>query len=733
MNYTQLKSFIQRFLELSGVKLAGHELDEYSKRYQDVQVNSLVEFSNLLTETGNRLHFLFTAHHLDVDAFIKECRKLSAPLFVFLKSSPTIEPALIYFCDSNHIFLRDLSGKESKISPDSLSTMLANVGNLCADGYLTELKAAPEKDIVFFSGYPVPGLLRQHDNDKHLSPVTRVFRILKEEKQNISHIYFYAIMMGLVSLALPLGIQAIIGLISGGLFLNSVVVLMVLVVAATIVSGWIQVLQLSVVEVLQQRIFAKAAIEFAFRIPRLRIEGLGNSYAPELMNRFFDVLTIQKSLPKILIDLSTAGVQIIFGLILLSLYHPFFIILGIFITLFIVGVFYVTGKKAIETDLNSSKYKYKVAYWIEELARTLATFKLAGNTPLPLQKMDKLLTNYLKYRQSHFNVLVKQFKAIIAFKTFITAGLLILGGVLVVDKQINLGQFVAAEVIILLVLSSVEKIISTLESVYDVITAADKVGHITDLELERENGIYLNDLNADDSLTIELRNVSYQYPGASQQVLSQVNFTIHPGEKVCICGFNGSGKSTLIKLVSGLLQGYDGRILINGQPLRQINLSSFRSVVADNLSDQEIFEGTIEENITLNRSGIKLEHIQDAINKAGLSDFILSLDKGIYTQIEAGGTFLSKSNKQKLLLARSFVAKPKLLVIDEFFYNADKQEKERMLKQILSSETQCSVLIISNEKTIMEQCNKVVLMQKGNVADTGTYAQLLNKGLIQQI
>lgn len=732
MNYTQLKPFIQRFLELSGVKIPGYELDEFVKRYQDISINNFADFNNVLAETGNRLHFLFNAHHLSEEAFIEESANLNAPLLVFLKSANSLEIGIIRFCDKKHIFIQPWNGEETKVPSEKLPSMLANAMDLCGGKDIPGLEHTPKNHIVFFSGYPVPSLLK-HNHEEHLSPVARVFRLLKEEKQNISHIYFYAIMMGLVSLALPLGIQAIIGLISGGLFLNSVIVLMLLVVAATIVSGWIQVLQLSVVEVLQQRIFAKAAIEFAFRIPRLRIEGLGNSYAPELMNRFFDVLTIQKSLPKILIDLSTAGIQIIFGLILLSLYHPLFIILGIFITLFIVGVFYATGKKAIETDLNSSKYKYKVAYWIEELARTLATFKLAGNTSLPLQKMDKLLTNYLKYRQSHFNVLVKQFKAIIAFKTFITAGLLILGGVLVVDKQINLGQFVAAEVIILLVLSSVEKIISTLESVYDVITAADKVGHITDLELERENGIYLEDLHVEESLTIELRNLSYRYHDAKKPVLNNVNFTIHPGEKVCIAGFNGSGKSTLIKLVSGLLQGYDGRILINNQPLRQINLASYRSIVADNLSDQEIFEGTIEENITLNRVGLTLQDIQSAITKAGLDDFILSLEKGIYTTLEAGGTFLSKSNKQKLLLARSFVSKPKLLVIDEFFYNADRQEKERILSQILSPNTTCSLLIISNEKTIMEQCNKVILMQSGNVLATGTYAQLLNNGSIQQI
>ncbi|MFN7313617.1 MAG: peptidase domain-containing ABC transporter [Bacteroidota bacterium] len=736
MNIEKLIQLINHFLKHSGIAYDPFTLDNFYKRYEPLPIQSIDEFAQKLSEIAEHYRVVFQVHHLSKSSFIDEVPQSELPVIGFVCKDNQWEPAIVRKGKGkNEYILVELSGTEISDTLPNLTNKLIGFGELkqtCLVPNEPQWQKIDDDHLLFFTCFKVPSLLG-HDDHPHITPLQRVFRLLKEEKNDISYIYFYAIMMGLVSLALPLGIQAIIGLISGGLFLNSVIVLMFLVIAATIASGWIQVLQLSVVEVLQQRIFAKAAMEFTYRIPRLKIEALGNTYAPELMNRFFDILTIQKSLPKILIDLSTAGVQILFGLILLAFYHPLFIFLGLFITFFIVLVFFATGKKAVETDIQSSKYKYKVAYWIEELARTLPTFKQAGDTPLPINKMDKLVSNYLTYRKSHFKILVKQFKAIIAFKTFITAGLLVLGGILVVERQINLGQFVAAEVIILLVLSSVEKLISTLENVYDVITAADKVGHVTDIDIERNTGIYLEDLDIDNRFSLEARDLSYFYPGSPKKVLSKVNFTVSNHEKVCILGYNGSGKSTLVKIISGMLQQYEGRILVNGHPLKQINLNAFRNIIANNLNDQEIFEGTIEENITLMRAGINLRDIEDAIEKAGLKDFVLGLDKGIYTNLEAGGTFLSKSNKQKLLLARSFVSKPKLLVIDEFFYNAEKQEKENLLKNILSADFKCAVLIISNEKSIMEKCDNIIMLQDGQVMVQGSYDELMSKGLIQNV
>ena len=162
------------------------------------------------------------------------------------------------------------------------------------------------------------------ENNELLTPVQRFWRLLRPDRKEIRNVYVYAFFFGLVNLSLPLGIQSIVNLIQGGQINTSWVVLVIFVIVGIAINGVLQVQQLKIAEHLQQKIFSRAAFEFAYRIPKVKLEALYRKYAPELMNRFFDVVAIQKGLSKILIDFSTASIQTIFGLILLSLYHPFF-------------------------------------------------------------------------------------------------------------------------------------------------------------------------------------------------------------------------------------------------------------------------------------------------------------------------------------------------------------------------------------------------------------------------
>src|SRR5919202_877516 len=297
------------------------------------------------------------------------------------------------------------------------------------------------------------------------SPLQRLIRLLTVEKKDIGYIYLYALITGLISLSLPLGIQAVFTLVSGGLVFSSVYVLISLVIIGVLVTGLLLVGQMTLVEVLQQRIFAKAAFEFTYRLPRIQPDALSGYYPPELMNRFFDVLTIQKGLPKLLIDLTAAAVQIIFGIILLSAYHPIFVGFGLFTIVVIILICWAYGPAGVKTSLNESKYKYKVVAWLEDIARELPVYRYQQSTTLePIDKMDDLVANYVHYRTQHFKVLKRFFYSAVAFKTIVTGGLLILGTTLVVGREMSLGQFVAAELIIVLITSSVDKLISGIDT-----------------------------------------------------------------------------------------------------------------------------------------------------------------------------------------------------------------------------------------------------------------------------
>ncbi|MFN9115687.1 MAG: ABC transporter transmembrane domain-containing protein, partial [Bacteroidota bacterium] len=303
-----------------------------------------------------------------------------------------------------------------------------------------------------------------------MTPLKRYYNLLGIDKKDIIQLFFYAIFAGLISLSLPLGIQAIINFIQAGRMSASWIVLIILVVIGVALVGVLSLMQLRITENLQQKIFVRSSFDFAARFPKIKFESIYNVYPPEVANRFFDTISIQKGTSKLLIDFSAALLQIFFGIILLSLYHPYFILFGIFLIILLYVIFKFSYRTGLETSLKESHFKYKVASWLQEMARNNFSFRKALNYDFALEKNNTLVTDYLGYREKHFKIIQRQFTQLIVFKMIITTCLLSIGGYLVITQQMNIGQFVAAEIIILLVINSVEKIILGLETLYDVLT-----------------------------------------------------------------------------------------------------------------------------------------------------------------------------------------------------------------------------------------------------------------------
>ncbi|MFC5269670.1 peptidase domain-containing ABC transporter [Adhaeribacter terreus] len=563
-------------------------------------------------------------------------------------------------------------------------------------------------------------------------PLTRFLQLVASEKSAIGYLYIYAVLMGLISLSLPLGIQSIVSFIATGQVSASVVLLISLLILGILITGGLQVMQLWLVEFIQQRIFAKTAFEFAFRIPRLKLEYLRQYYPPELVNRFFDTISLQKGFAKILVDFSTAVIQIVFGLILLSFYHPYFIFLGI-ILIFVLGlILRITGPKGIKSSLSESKYKYKLVNWLEEVARTQSTFRLSGYSNLPLDKANGFVNNYLHARRQHFGVLMTQYFSFVGFKTFITGSLLILGCVLVIQQEINIGQFVASEIIIILIMTAVEKIIIKLENVYDVLTSLDKIGIVTDLPIENASGFKLEPLQGQNGMLVAVKSLKFGYPEGKKPVLKDVSFTLQPGERVCLAGANDSGKTTLLHLLLGLYSSYEGSIAYNHLPLRNLNKANLRRHIGDNLSHEQLFDGTLLENLTLGRQ-VPVKDVLWALENAGLQNFMEQSADGLNTYLSAGSYQLPQSLARKLIVARSLVLRPKFLILDELITGFDKHEKDRLLNLLLSPERSWTLLLISNDPEVMKRCDRVLLLTKGTVSAEGTFSQISENKLFQEL
>lgn len=552
-----------------------------------------------------------------------------------------------------------------------------------------------------------------------INPVRRFYSYLMLEKSEILYIYFYAALSGLLYLSLPLGIQAIVSFLFGGLVSTSLVVLILLVVLGVALNGYLQILQMKVTERIQRKLFTRFALAFSERFPRLKLEAVDDYYLPELVNRFFDTSSLQKGISKILLDLPAASIQILFGLILLSLYSSMFIAFGLLLVFLLYLIFRFTAAAGISSSILESDYKYQVGYWLEEIARNVKTFKLSGNTDIAINKTDELVSGYLDARTNHFKILLTQYWAFVAFKTIITAALLIAGAVLFVQQQINIGQFVASEIIILTILNSVEKIITGLEGVYDILTSLEKIGKVLDKPVEED--LAGSVIASETPFHVAMNDVSFAYPDSKANVLSHLNLTVLPGEKVAVCGTKDSGKSSLIKLFTGMYENYTGSILINEMPISSYDLKSLRDRIGVYFSRTEIFEGTLFENLTLLRTGVTEEQVIPIAKAVGLLEYIQAHKLGLHQTLDTYGRKLPESVKAKILLCRALLKQPKLLLIDDFRHHLEYNEQMEIAQYLTDSRRHYSLIIRTSDAKLMQQCNKVVLMHEGKIAAIGPY------------
>jgi ABC-type bacteriocin/lantibiotic exporter with double-glycine peptidase domain len=556
--------------------------------------------------------------------------------------------------------------------------------------------------------------------DNHIpSIVARFWSMLRPDQKEIRNIYLFSIFSGILSLGLPLGIQMIINFIELGQMSTSWFVLVVIVVLSIGFSGLLNIFQLRITENLQQRIFTRSAFEFAERIPLIRLKELMKKYGTDLTHRFFDTLTIQKGMSKLLIDFTAAILQLVFCLVLLSFYHSFFIFLGVFLVFTLGLIVRLTARQGMLASLDESSYKYKIAHWLKEIAQARFSFNLSGNRKFHIYRTDEFVQGYLSARDQHFKVLVKQYAYLIIFKVLIALTFLIIGGLLVINQQMNIGQFVASEIIILLILSAVEKLILSIEVVYDVFTAIEKIGQVTDLpiELAQKNEMELVDVNG---LSIEFDQVSCQLDSYELSPLTDIQLQIHPQEKIGFISDSSLSTSVLFCSLVGLLDCSKGTISFNGIPLENLNKQSLREQIGSVLYRDQLVYGSVMDNIRFGRNEISLAMIEEELSALNLKSFIHAMTDKFQGILNPESHLIPVDVERKLLVARALIGQPNLLILEDPTAGLTSIQKEEILQQLFKNENK-TVLVASSDPMVLTYCSRIIEIHQGKIRFDGSY------------
>jgi ABC-type bacteriocin/lantibiotic exporter with double-glycine peptidase domain len=562
-----------------------------------------------------------------------------------------------------------------------------------------------------------------HGHHEHPSPYARLAALLREERTDLIVLTCYTIIVGVLALAVPLAMQSLVNIIAARAATQPLIVLGFLVLVGLLAAGILNLLELSLVETMQQRIFARSALRMAQRMIRANSVALEATYGPELANRFFDVLTIQKSLAKLLLDGLAAFLSALVGLILMAVYSPILLGFDLFLLAFAAFVIFVLGIKGLRTSIAESAEKYKVASWLEELARCQVSFKMNGASNFLVRRADDLIVGYLRERRNHFRVTFRQAAGNQVFQAVANAGILILGGLLVINNEITLGQLVAAELIVVQVLKALDKLIQQAEVVYDLLTGLNKTGYLTDLETERAGGTPVPS-SASGGISVVCKDVRFRYASGGDEVLMGLNLTVRPGERISLVGASGAGKSTLAGLLCGLMEPTHGLVEVGGVDVRDADLDSLRRQVALVGYSTEIFEGTIEENVMVGRPWVTHEDARWALDMAQMTDDIARMAKGTKTPLISGGKNLSRGQVQRVLIARAIADRPQLLILDEAFTGIDERLAIRILRTIFSPEQKWTIIDISHDPFVVMQTQTVHVLADGRIVETGSVEEL---------
>jgi ABC-type bacteriocin/lantibiotic exporter with double-glycine peptidase domain len=551
-----------------------------------------------------------------------------------------------------------------------------------------------------------------HGDSHAVSPLGRLLAFSLPEKKDLWVILIFSIIDGVLLLATPIAVEALVNTVAFGRYLQPIVVLAILLLTFLTFAAALRGLLSYVVEILQRRFFVRLVADLAYRLPRVRGTAFDRVHGPELVNRFFEIATVQKAVSSLLLGAVSIILQTLVGMAVLAFYHPFLLGFDLVLLLLIAFITFGLGRGAVKTAVRESRAKYAVGEWLEELVRHPTAFKLHSGHQFALDRSDRLTVEYLEARKKHYRIVLRQLLFALGLQATVATALLGLGGWLVIQGQLTLGQLVAAELIVTVIVGSFAKMGKHLESFYDLLASMDKLGHLFDLPTERHDKQF--HLQAGGPAEVAVRQVSYSYgeqDSHEHEVLHGVSLEIKPGQCVALTGPSGSGKSTLIDLLSGVRQPGSGHLELDGIDLRELRADSLREHLAVARA-VEIFRGTIDENVHLNRPHISAQDVREALAAVGLVDEVLRLPDGLNAMLQTNGAPLSTTQALRLMLARAIVGRPRLLLIDGTLDALPDEMQRAMLASLLGPDRPWTALIATGRRAVIDRCDQFVTLGK---------------------
>ena len=518
-----------------------------------------------------------------------------------------------------------------------------------------------------------------------IKPLQRFIAFLKPEKQDIRVVFIFSVVIGLLSLTLPLAVEAVVNTIAFGRYFQPLIVLSFIVLVFLGFRAALNILMTIVTEVIQRKMFVRTVEDLSYRLTRVPLSVWKKYHGPELVNRFFDIVSVQKITAKLLLDTLMLALQTIIGLTVLAFYHPFLLGYDVGLLAMMTIILWVIGRGAVRTAKDESEQKYETAAWLQEIVRHPTTFKFNGGLGYAINRADELAAQYINCRETHFKILIRQITFVMIMQVIAATVLLALGGYLVILGEMTLGQLVAAELIVTVILGSFSKVGKDLESFYDLMASVDKLGKLFDLPVERIDKLQLaRPLGACGLKLVDLKLDATSPAGT--------NLEFQPGETFAISGASELSRTKLIEVLTGQIRADSGHVLLDDFRVDAKGVESVQQLVSI-IRDVEVFEGTVDENLRLGRQNIGSTQINDVVGRLGMRKILTSLPDGFTTRLSISGAPLSQGQAIRLVLARALITEPGILFVDGLLDRLSDQDTADVLSCLETFSSKTTIII----------------------------------------
>ncbi len=556
------------------------------------------------------------------------------------------------------------------------------------------------------------------------SPLRLLFNLVELESRDIALLIGYGILVSIFSLSVPLAVDLLVTTIAAGTITLPLIVVTVALTILLIISGGFSIVQLYVAELIERRIFVRTTCQAASALWETDIREFEHKDVLSLLNRFFDVVNIQKVFTKLTLDTITALLSILVGLVFMAIFSSLLWGITTLLVLLTLGLIIVAGYGGVRTNIAESSAKYALADALDEVGMNIISYKVFSSAQQIVDRFESPLQLWLSRRKEHFKIIIRQQLVATVMRIVIIVAVLLTGGMLVIDRQISLGQLVASEIIILLFLSSIENIIKQIPSFFTLLTSLEKIEQLTSLEHEKNGTLTFSSDGQPKGLKVELVNVRFEYR-KDTPLLRSINLTIEPNDRLAIVGASGLGKSTIAHLILGLLQPEHGAVYINGIDTRLLDRTTYRRYVGYIKTSDEVLSGTVLDNVLWGRQWVPQDDVWWALSVAKLDKWVSGLEKGLLTDVGPRGTNLSTGQIRRIMVARAIVHRPALLIIDEGFNGIEDHIKLEILNALYAEDNPWTVVTISHDPEIVVHSQTVAVLHDGYIIERGPLTEVL--------